>query len=210
MKRILPWFPIVVWLLACGPALAHADAAKKCYSDTQFPQSAVEQWRDGLASLPSSGGQRWQLSLKQTKDSCGMEVESLETAIVIQGNLPDPEVATTWHVDVPIQIAVPGKDTRFFGGHQYTPERLRKDGQGLKPSYVYGGTDYRDFSAGDYQCDSEHHRRELESVQFTGMNATSAASVEVRFFKGVFAAGIQRAVKYCSVDYAGTATRVSK
>ncbi len=202
-----------ILLLAVMGALVACSGAKECFSDTGFPASAVEQWKDGSGSLPSSKGQRWLLSLTKGKDSCGVTVGSLETEILIEGtSLPDPQVGTLSHIDVPVEIAVPGPDSRVVAGHQYTPEAMRKDGQSLEPSFVYGATDFpNDSSAGYYECtDSQYRRREVESVQFTGMTARTVPSVRVAFSKRVFAAAGGKALESCWVEYTGTARIDSK
>jgi hypothetical protein len=203
----------ILLLPVMGALAACSGDAKECFSDTGFPASAVEQWKDGIGSLPASKGQRWLLSLKKATDSCGVAVNSLETEVVINGaGLPDPQVATLSHIDVPVEIAVPGTDSPVLAGHQYTPEALRKDGQTLKPSFVYGARNFpHDSSAGYYECsDAEYRRREVESVQFTGMTARTVPSVRVAFSKGVFAAAGGKALKFCWVEYTGTARVAAK
>lgn len=202
----------ILLLAGAGALAACAGVGKTCFSDTGFPASAVERWK--LGSLPSSAGQRWRLSLKKGSDTCGVAVASLETAIVIQGaSLPDPEVATLSNIDVTVEIAVPGTDGRSFHGHQYTPEALRKDGQSLKPSYVYGASNFPDDSSAPvhFACtDSAYRRRELESVQLTDMTARTA-SARVSFLKGVFAvAGGKPPLESCWVEYVGTGRIDSK
>ena len=198
-----------ILLLAVMSALPGCSGdAKTCFSDTEFPASAVEQWKDGKASLPASDGQRWLLSLKKGADSCGVAVGSLETEIVMTGtNLPDPQVATLSHIDVPVEIAVPGTDARVFAGHQYTPEALRKEEQTVEPSFVYAASNFvHGSSAGSYACtNARYRRREVESLQFTGITARTVSSVQVVFSKGVFAATGGNALELCWVEYTGTA-----
>jgi hypothetical protein len=212
MTRMKLARPILL-LPLMGALAACSGDAKECFSDTGFPASAVEQWKDGIGALPASQGQRWLLSLKKETDSCGVAVGSFETEIVIKGtSLPDPQVATLSHIDVPVEIVVPGRGSRVLAGHQYTPEALRKEGQTLEPSYVYAASNFpHDSAAGYYQCsDAEYRRREVESVQFSGMTARTVPSVRVAFSKGVFSVAGGQGLKSCWVEYTGTARVDSK
>src|SRR5262245_38135376 len=100
----MKWARPILLLAVVSALAACAGGTKKCFSNTRFPASAVKRWRNGIRTVPSSVGQRWLLSLKKEKDTCGVAVASLETEIVIEGTtLPDPQVATLSPIDVPVE-----------------------------------------------------------------------------------------------------------
>ena len=211
MKRLITQIVVFTLMLASGSTCAEEKGANTCYLDSEFPLSAVKMWTEGISNLPVTEGQKWQLSLKKIRDLCGIEPEFLKTAVVIRGaNLPNAAVATMYRIDVPVEITIPGNQRRFFIGHQYTPEGLRKKGQPLFPSFIYGSTDYTNKSPNYYACrDSNSKLREEETIQFRDINAQGFASVRLSFIKALFVQSGGNAIKSCIVEYSGTAQLIS-
>jgi hypothetical protein len=189
----------IVATISCNSS----PTADDCFSDTEFPESRIEQWSGAEAGSRGLASKEWELHLRKSTDTCGSSSASLSTVVIIHApDLLDPEEPSSVSIDVPVVITKPGDPNRPLFGHQYTPERMRTQGVDLTPSYLYASTGYLPAQSGEYHsCPSAAFiRRELESLQFTGMTRRSVPAVRMSFVKNVYSVDPKLQGLECVVD----------
>jgi hypothetical protein len=97
-------------------------------------------------------------------------------------------VPVSHSIDLPVLIFLPDDQRVKISGHQYTPERLRIEGQALAPSHLYASSNFRHEQPVLFQdCSTQDVVwREEISVQFSRMRRDSVPYVRVTFLKSLF------------------------